>query len=135
MTTTRVDLAEVRRRALGARRTGEDLSFAAGRWREALASPIPGCGPAGVAEALEGVREAWGRDFAVYAQALEEWSRAAQAAAAAYGAADEKAAAGLDAVQPSALDNGPPVIVDAAGMGPAGAPAAEVGPAGSVDRL
>jgi len=66
---------------------GEDLGVAAGRWRQALADPH--------SPSVRAVRDAWERDFAVYAEVLRAWCEAARAAAAGYSAADFESASRL----------------------------------------
>lgn len=83
MKPTGVDIEGLHRRARSVGGSAEDLGAAAGRWRDALENP---CAPS-----VGAVRDAWEREFAVYATVLQSWSESARAAAAGYEAADAEA--------------------------------------------
>lgn len=75
-----VDPQALDRQARSVASLGDDLQTSVARWRDALADP---CAPS-----IAAVRDAYIRDFSVYAEALRSWADAARAAATTYRNAD-----------------------------------------------
>lgn len=75
-----MDLEALDRRARSVTDLGDDLQAAVDRWRHALDTP---CAPS-----VAAVREAYTREFAVYAEVLRSWADAARRAASTYDTAD-----------------------------------------------
>jgi len=71
-----VDLESLDHCAREVAQHGDDLGTAAGRWRAALADP---CAPS-----VRAVRDAYIKDFAVYAEVLRSWAGAACTAVSTY---------------------------------------------------
>jgi hypothetical protein len=91
MTTMRVDPDGLDRLGRDAGRIGEDLQTAAARWRGAIAHD-EAYHLQEVTRAVEAVRDAWARDFAVCQEVLDQWGRAARQAARNYTEQDAAAA-------------------------------------------
>jgi hypothetical protein len=76
-----VDLDALDRQARRVELLGEDLRACAARWHTALADP---CAPS-----VAAVRDAYLKEFSVYAEALDSWAGAVHTAVATYDAVDQ----------------------------------------------
>jgi len=77
-----VDLEALDRRAREVAMLGEDLQTSVARWRAVLTTP---CAPS-----VAAVRDAYTKDFSLYAEVLRSWAESARTAAATYEATDDE---------------------------------------------
>jgi len=75
-----VDLEALERRAREVTTLGEHLQTSAAQWRAALSTP---CAPS-----VAAVRDAYTKEFSVYAEVLRSWAQAAHSAVATYDETD-----------------------------------------------